>query len=170
MPADYKENNTLHIHGLVPVSSYIVNWNPEDYLSDYYQRCQPLAFCRPYSKRETSVVASAFNIATLLSEYGYQFSESEVIKISEFVTANPEVIEILRKIFDPLHIYFGESKIYLSLYSDTEEEYCVLNVLVETNLEIEESFLQERKFFTEFFRPYYKSLNGKIIVKGISKN
>lgn len=58
--------------------------------------------------------------------------------------------------------YFEKHSLKLEYYLDPEEEYETLNVIVKTDLEINEALDAEDLFFEKVFKQIYNHLEGKI--------
>ncbi|PWV53516.1 hypothetical protein [Chitinophaga sp. S165] len=117
---------------------------------------------------DNSIISADLSIGDMLSEFGYSFEGKQLRAISEFLSANPILIDDLRALPSVVPSYFPDSQLILSLYTDTEEEYCVLNILIGNKLPVDVAFNKERQLFKRYFRAIYKKHKGIINIKETS--
>ena len=83
-------------------------------------------------------------------------------KAIDLLYANTSYIDYLKIIQDELPKYLSNFQLKVKYYEDCDEEYNLLNVIIDCKLEVNEQIKFEEDFFTNVFANIYKSTKGKI--------
>lgn len=164
--------------------SGLIKYNPDKHLMAkgsgmYFREQEPVIYgCEDYFEPkivcsysiESSLMSNYVMIGDFLNELGFRFELKQLARISEFLLANPSVLFDLKNLPKVIPSYFPDPKLSLDLYSDTEEDYCVLYVDILNSLDAKEAFAQEREFFKKYFKSIYKRHKGLFNIREKSLN
>jgi hypothetical protein len=168
MAQDTPANNLRHLE-VFPKSAIESIWVKKPDTSEYYRNVISFNLVKVYPV-ERSVTATELCIADLLKEEGYKIDENDLAGITEFMLANPQLIQELKNAPEIIKSYFQNSDLKLKLYTDTEEEYCNLNILILNNYSVEEAFAKEEELFKKHFKIVYLKHKGKLNIREVSAN
>lgn len=86
-------------------------------------------------------------------------------EITSFLSNYPEIKVVLEETNYYVEKYFEEFNIHLSLYTDYEEEYEVLNIIIYSNLPTDRLIESEDLLFDNWFEKYYTEYSGKLTIR-----
>ena len=98
-----------------------------------------------------------------LKNFGFYLENPN--EITSFLTTNPKIRYVLEETKDQVAKYFNEFELHLSLYTDYEEEYEVLNIIIYSGLDTEKLIECENLLFDNWFEKYYSQFNGKLTIR-----
>ena len=82
-----------------------------------------------------------------------------------FIFKNPEFLIIIEEAKKEVVKYFKNAILNFSLYKDIEENYEVLNLIILSNLPIEDLLKKETELFDNWFEKHYIDFKGKITLR-----
>ncbi len=83
-------------------------------------------------------------------------------KVTRFLSANIDLIDILIDASQYIYSVFGNVPIYLELHCDPEEEWDELFIVIKTNYSPEKAVELENKFFDEWFVKVMSKVSGRL--------
>lgn len=81
-----------------------------------------------------------------LKEFGFEFQVEETEEILIFLGETPEIINVLRETKQEVSKIFDEFELHLDLYKDLEENYKTLNIVIISDISIDETIKKKQTF------------------------
>jgi hypothetical protein len=85
--------------------------------------------------------------------------------IASFIFNNLEIITVLEETELNVSKFFENFKLHLSLYQDIEENYSVLNIIIYSELPLDDLLIKEDILFDNWFVKHYSKFSGKITIR-----